>query len=223
MLVNNIASIAAVAVLAEPVLGGSRSWEAPLQHAVNLDRRRFEAIPIDEAGFAIPGSMAASNISSHHKRWFGVNPGQGRTPTYLWPDKTISYCYDSADTRKAVHEGLEAAMNMWSVQLQDGSSGLNKLVYKYLEVADPGTACTDNSQRDKILVISHTTDGGLQTTNARPPLDAARPDYKGPVMKLSSRTDVGQLNILANWAHELGHAWGLCKSAIPWPGRRPRD
>ncbi|KAH7035725.1 uncharacterized protein B0I36DRAFT_347460 [Microdochium trichocladiopsis] len=209
MMVHNIATIIALAALAEPVLGGSRAWEAPLRHDVHLDRRRFQAIPVDEAGYAIRDSMMASNVSSHHKRYFSVKPGSSEDSTRLWPDKTISYCYATQESREAIEEGLEAAFNMWAVQLEDGSSGLNRLAYKYKEVAEPGKACTENKQRDRILVISHNNLGIHSTTVARPPLNSDRPEYKGPSMRLSSVSNVGQLNRVANWAHEVGHAWGL--------------
>ncbi|WYZ42084.1 hypothetical protein EsH8_V_000979 [Colletotrichum jinshuiense] len=191
------------------VLGGSRAWEAPLSHQVQLDRRRFEAIPVDEAGYAVRRTANNGTASNNKKRWVGLRPGAGDKPSYLWPDKTISYCFDTTDSRDKLEEPLELAFNMWAAAFEDGTGGLNRLVYKYSMVAEPGTACTGNSQRDKILVVSHNDLGVHATSVGRPPLDARRPDFKGPEMKLSTRDDVGQLNIVANFAHEVGHAWGL--------------
>ncbi|KZL80227.1 hypothetical protein CI238_06531 [Colletotrichum incanum] len=201
--------VVVLAALTWPVLGGSRAWEAPLSHQVQLDRHRFDAIPVDEAGYAVPRIAENGTTGSNVKRWVSMRPGVGDKPSYLWPDKTINYCFDTTDSRDKLDEKLNSAFNMWAASFEDGSGGLNRLLYKYSMVAEPGTACTENSQRAKILVVSHNDLGVHSTTIGQRPLDAERPEYKGPTMKLSTRDDVGQLNILANFAHEVGHAWGL--------------
>ncbi|KAL8294393.1 hypothetical protein RB601_001775 [Gaeumannomyces tritici] len=206
MLVNIVFVLVAFAWL---VLGGSRAWEAPLRHQVQLDSHRFEVIPVDEAGYAIRRVATNSTTGNNRKRWLGLRAGSGMNPSYLWPDKTISYCYDSTSSRDKLKEPLEMAFTMWAAGFEDGTAGLNRLVYKYVEVAKPGTACTKNSQSDKILLISHNDRGMLSSHVGRPPLDDLSPEYKGPVMQLSMRDDIGQLNTVANIAHEVGHAWGL--------------
>ncbi|KAF7531584.1 hypothetical protein G7054_g8747 [Neopestalotiopsis clavispora] len=193
----------ALAAFTWPVLGGSRAWESPLRHELQLDRRRFEALPVDEAGYAIRNIASNNTIGKINKRWFGIRPGSGEWPSLLWPDKTISYCYDTTESRDKLEEPLELAFNMWYAGFEDGSSGLNSLAYKYEQVADPGT------KRDKILVVSYSAEGSLMTTPGRRPLNEDEPWYEGPVMILSTRDDIGQLNVVANIAHEVGHAWGL--------------
>ncbi|KXJ88346.1 hypothetical protein Micbo1qcDRAFT_214179 [Microdochium bolleyi] len=204
MLVNEVLVIA-IAALAGPAMAGSRAWEGPIRHEVHLDRRRFEPMPVDAAGYAIrPMTSNGTEVpASHRKRYLGIRPGQGRNPTYLWPDKTITFCYDSTNSRDKIQEGLNTAITMWV------AAGLSAQVYKYIQLPDIGSACTNNKNRDKILVVSHNDDGVHATSPGRRPLDARHPEFKGPSMKLSQREDVGQLNRVANWAHELGHAWGL--------------
>jgi hypothetical protein len=193
--------VVALAACSAPVLGGSRAWESRLSHQI-VNKRSVEAIPVDAAGYAIRTvDTNGTRQDSKKKRWFGVAPGQGGDPVYLWPDKTISYCFDSTESRAAIIEPLKLAIQAWA------AAGLSRYVYKYDEVADPGTACTGHSQRDRILVISHNTLSTLSTVVGRPPLNREdRPDYDGPTMQLSAVDTVGQLNIVANFAHEIGHA-----------------
>lgn len=205
MLAKDVAFLAVVAVLSSPVTAGSRAWEAPIQHEVQLDRRRFAPMPVDEAGYAIRASTSnATDVpESHRKRWLAIKPGAGSNPTYLWPDKTLTYCFDSESSRDKIQEGFNVAIKLWE------AAGLSGQVYKYVQLSDIGSACTNNPNRDKILVISHNTDGIHSTSPGRRPLDANYPEFKGPTMRLSQNVDVGQLNQNANWAHEIGHAWGL--------------
>ncbi|KAF3002843.1 hypothetical protein E8E14_007705 [Neopestalotiopsis sp. 37M] len=208
MLVHVVA--VALAAFTWPVLGGSRAWESPLRHELQLDRRRFEALPVDEAGYAIRNIASNNTIGKINKRWFGIRPGSGNWASYLWPDKTISYCFDTIESRDKLEEPLELAFKMWYAGFEDGSSGLNSVAYKYTQVTDPGTKCTRYSKRDKTLVISHDNDEGIMaTTTGVQPLNQKYPEYLGPTMILSTRDDLGQLNVVANIAHEVGHAWGL--------------
>ncbi|KAK1758815.1 hypothetical protein QBC47DRAFT_409646 [Echria macrotheca] len=187
------------------VLGGSRAWEGSISN--DLLRMRHEAqetpIAVDAAGYALRMTDNATHTGLK-KRYFSVNPGAGRNPTYLWPKTTISYCFDTQESKDKIYEYLELAIDSWR------AAGLSPYVYKYAEVANPGTACTQNKQRDAILVISHNDLGRHQTTVGMWPIDKdTRPDYVGPTMELSTRDDVAHLNIVANIAHEIGHAWGL--------------
>jgi hypothetical protein len=186
-----------IASLGTPALCGSRAWESGLTLRP-LDKPSLDPIPVDVAGYAIRAN--ASDGGGLRKRYFAVAPGQGTKPSRLWPDKTISYCYDSEASRAAIEEPLKAAIQVWH------AAGLHRDVYKWVKVADPGTACTNNAQRGKILVISHNNEGRLSTTLALPFLDGRDRDVSGPTMQLSAVDTVGQLNIVANFAHEIGHA-----------------
>jgi hypothetical protein len=185
--------VLAIVALGRPVRCGSRAWESRLSlqlpHEPSLD-----PIPVDAAGYAIRANASDGWL---RKRWLSIKPGQGNKPSRLWPDKTISYCYDSEESRRAIEEPLKAAIQVWH------AAGLHREVYKWVRVAEPGTACTNNAQRAKILVISHNNEGRLLTTLGMPFVDGRTP---GPSMQLSAVDTVGQLNIVANFAHEIGHA-----------------
>ncbi|KAK4096331.1 hypothetical protein N658DRAFT_480834 [Parathielavia hyrcaniae] len=204
MIITFSSLVVGIAALSTPVLCGSRAWEGRLSLRL-LEKRSLDPIPVDAAGYAIRTVATFNNASDRglSKRWLAVSPGQGMQPTRLWPDKTISYCFDSVESRDAIFDPLELAIQSWH------AAGLSRMVYNYLEVAEPGTACTNNPQRDKILVISHNRNGYLATSLAMPPIDAEDPNDRGPTMQLSVDATIGQLNIVANFAHEVGHAWGL--------------
>lgn len=73
------------------------------------------------------------------------------------------------------------------------------------EVSD--AECRDN--RAEVLLIKYNDQGKLSASTGIPPLDPKDKDYVGPIMNLSDREDVGMLDVVANYAHELGHVWGL--------------
>lgn len=190
--------------VAYTALGGSRAWEARLNHEVTLQEP--QDVPINAAGFAIVKNDTVENNSQLQKRlakrYVAVTPGVGMQPSRLWPDKTISFCFDTKESRDAIWDALELAIDSWV------SRGLSREVYKYREVVEPGRGCTGHKERSSILVISHNTDGILGTSVAMPALTPSKPKYKGPTMKLSNDNSVCQLNVVSNFAHELGHAWG---------------
>lgn len=192
-----------LAAFSTQVLGGSRAWESVLTHqALHTRHEAAIPIPVDAAGYAI---SSLGNDTRHdselEKRWLGIVAGQ--SSMYLWPDSTISYCFDSTASRDKIFKYLDRAIQSWI------TAGLSREVYKYKEVVKPGTACTGHAQRDAILVISHNELGLLQTTVGIWSLDPQKPDYVGPTMELSTRDDIHHLNVVANFAHEMGHAWGL--------------
>lgn len=182
--------------LSPTVLSGSRNWEVNLSHQHNHEQLD---IPVDNAGYAVTDNAT----HSIQKRYLAMRPQDGPGLRKLWPDKTISYCYESQATKDILNDELEQAIMLWQ-------PGLHRDVYKYHEVADPGEAtCVGNSQRDHILVIRYNSDGNLATSVGLPSLDGGNPTYKGPTMMLSDKTNVGLLSVVANYAHEIGHAWGL--------------
>ncbi|KAK4465899.1 hypothetical protein QBC42DRAFT_168049 [Cladorrhinum samala] len=191
-----------LAAFALPTMGGSRAWESGLKHEQTPTHGASESITVDAAGFAIPN--VADNGTEHlAKRYFAVKPGQGTTPTFLWPEKTLSFCFETQAGRDIMIRHLENAITAWV------AAGLTSEVYRYREVAEPGESCTSYHERWKTLVIRHNDDGLHVTTVGLWPLDSTKPDYRGPTMDISTRSDVAHLNVLANFAHELGHAWGL--------------
>ncbi|KAM0322466.1 hypothetical protein ACHAQA_009535 [Verticillium albo-atrum] len=186
-------------LLASIVHAGNQLWEGRLQlqapHPV-------EHLEIDAAGYAVTDN--ATLRETILKRWVAITPVEGKSAR--WPDNTISYCYESIQARDKLYRYIKAARDKWQ------AAGLNSLVYKYQQVAEPGRACTHNPQRDHILVISYNDEGKLSSSLGVPPLDNKTPEtkkYKGPFMMLSDAENVGMLDVAANVAHELGHVWGL--------------
>ncbi|KAK4452187.1 hypothetical protein QBC34DRAFT_41785 [Podospora aff. communis PSN243] len=190
--------LASLLAFSAPVLGGSRVWEAPLHHTVQL--APIEHVPVDAAGYAIVDNATEAALT---KRYLSINPGAGTSPIKLWPDKTISYCFDSLESKDKLGDYLLLAIASWN------SATLLDTEYKWKRVHEPGPSCTNSRQRDRILVISYNEDDILATTVGLPPLNANEPEYKGPSMRLSTADNVGQLSVTANVAHEIGHAWGL--------------
>ncbi|KAL8790426.1 MAG: hypothetical protein Q9213_000578 [Squamulea squamosa] len=141
-------------------------------------------------------NVADNETSTLEKRYFIIQP-QG---TYrVWPNAEIRYCFDSDQSKQRLLYNLQAAMARWY------AAGLPEARFKLTEVS----ASECKNKRSEVLLISYNTEGVLSTTPGLPPLDANDPEYKGPTMTLSDSTSIGMLEIIANYAHELGHAWGL--------------
>ncbi|KAI8940059.1 hypothetical protein NX059_003778 [Plenodomus lindquistii] len=167
------------------VLGGSRFWEAKAPNKRTNPSPDYLAIETLNA------------TSSLLKRAFSIEnlPSDAKAPR-IWPDKKIRYCFD--DTNNVLIKGLlNLAVEKWSQLSRHG--------FKYEEVSN--SVC--NSQRSSVLRIYYNNYGRLSTTLGIPPLDATDPTYVGPSMHLSDMAGIGQDDIAANVAHELGHAWGL--------------
>jgi hypothetical protein len=149
MAITNMAKLsfwAVLAALSSRVLCGNRAWESRLSHKLSLHERT--KVSVDAAGFA----MTDKDNSTHghlQRRYLSISPGVGRETSRLWPDKTISYCFDNTESRDTVWPYLKLAIDSWV------AAGLAREVYKYKEVLDPGPSCTGSSQRTSILVISH--------------------------------------------------------------------
>jgi len=131
------------------------------------------------------------------KRWLTIEPRPDGA--HVWPDTTIRYCFENDVTKQKLLYDLEAARDRWY------SNGLPEDRFKLTEVS--GTECQSN--RANVLLIKYNGQGILSTTPGLLPLDAHQPNYKGPTMHLSDSTSVGMLEVIANYAHELGHAWGM--------------
>jgi hypothetical protein len=199
---RGLSLLAVGTALAHVVLAGSRAWEAPLRHLVSAERHQVQ---VGAAGHAIVDNATEAHLV---KRYLSIQPSAGTSGLKIWPNSVISFCYETQDARDKLDEKLELAIETWRSD-GEGGPGLHRDVYKYIEVFDPGSACVNNNQRDRVLVISYNADGRLSTTVGMPSLDANDPEYKGPTMALSDAPGIGMLDTVANYAHEIGHAWGL--------------
>ena len=130
------------------------------------------------------------------KRYFIFEPKD----TYrVWPNSEIRYCFENEATKEKLIYTLQYALSRWF------ENGLPAEHFKMTEVSD--AECRDN--RAEVLLIKYNDQGKLSTHVGIPPLNPKEKDYVGPIMNLSDREDVGMLDVVANYAHELGHAWGL--------------
>lgn len=121
------------------------------------------------------------------------------TGARVWPDATIKYCFENDVAKQRLLYDLEAARDLWY------ASGLPEEKFKLVEVSQ--AECQSN--RANVLLISYNSQGTLATTPGLQPLDATNPNSRGPTMRLSDSTSVGMLEVIPNYAHEMGHAWGL--------------
>ncbi|KAF4334529.1 zinc-dependent metalloprotease [Fusarium beomiforme] len=114
---------------------------------------------------------------------------------YRWPEKTITYAFNNAQAEEKMEEYLEKAMNdHWNRLKVDGFK------YKKLDLSK------FRARRSECMIIYYNDEGNLATSVG---LRAIEQGYEGPYMHLSDRKDVGNLDVAANVAHELGHVWGL--------------
>ncbi|KAF7672441.1 hypothetical protein GT037_009472 [Alternaria burnsii] len=177
---------------AEGVLGGSRFWEA------KAPNQRTNSTP-DYLGFETYNST-----SSLMKRAFSMEsrPNDKLAPR-LWPNKKIRYHFEDPENLRL--KGIwERAIELWAPLKAHG--------FSYEEVPSKDEW---QSNRDTVLLIKYNTDGKLSSTLGIPPINEAANDGKptdadlGPVTNLSDNEGIGQDDIHANIAHELGHVWGL--------------
>ena len=177
---------AAIGVLASPVHAGSRLWEA--------------GSPL--AGRSSNGTMVMEMDIA--RRAISFQPTGGESGHYTWPDKKIKYCYADATAKQKLRGPLEESM-------QTTWGALRDLGFSYEEV----DLAKCDKDRINHLKIHYNDQGKLATSIGKHPVDdkwnRENPDNQvlGPSMHLSTVEGIGMLDIVANVAHELGHAWGL--------------
>lgn len=151
------------------------------------------------AGSAIwqPALVPRSRHHSLNRRYFYARkaaPGFGVAQP--WPNRVIRYCFNpNAATQAAkvmLKKNLKDARKIWI------SKGLNSNFR--IEEAH-GDACTLN--REDVLMISYTGNGPNSGMGSSVGL------LGQSSMSLTDRVDMGMLDVVSNFAHELGHAWGL--------------
>lgn len=130
--------------------------------------------------------------------------------TRRWPEKTITYAFSNKEAEQKLGRILEDAKKLWN-QLK-----VNGFDYKEVDLRK----C--RAGRSECMLIHYNNDGKLRTTVGLQALDT---NFEGPYMHLSDRLDVGNLDVVVNVAHELGHAWGLWHEhqARIWWGHSEND
>lgn len=149
-----------------------------------------------------PALVPRNDTSRLGKRYYYATQASGVRDRLPWPDRKIRYCFKADDADTQSHKAdfkkyLRDAHKLWIAQ------GLNA-DFKIEEVSD--TACTED--RNNVLEIRYSSQS-IATYVGFPGATAALTANTGPVMVLTDRTDVGLLDVVSNFAHELGHAWGL--------------
>lgn len=140
------------------------------------------------------------NPAGAAKRWVSIEPPKGRDAR--WPGGTIKYCWADSESEKVLSADLSAARDAWY------RAGLDESLFKWER--QNSLTCLGNINRRNWLKIRYNDKGVLSTTNGRQPVnDKEDADYKGPTMHLSDSLKVGFLERVPNYAHEIGHAWGL--------------
>lgn len=184
--------LVAASLAAEGVLAGHGMFEP------KLDFQRHVSLGLSDSPLNLHTLLAENATASSgklSKRWLGIKTGSGSADTQLWPNKKIRYCYESAATRDILDNDLKEAMQRWY------DSGLSA-DFKTEMVSD--AVCKDD--RVNVLYISYSTKSSMSTTPGKPPASYA---LEGPQMTLTDDETMGMLDKVANYAHELGHAWGL--------------
>ncbi|KFY47844.1 hypothetical protein V495_01789 [Pseudogymnoascus sp. VKM F-4514 (FW-929)] len=173
-------SFATLVFLVGYVLAGSRHWQP--QALANVQKRSFSN-PLD-------------------RRYYYINVAEKSTGRLTWPGKTVRYCYENEDTKSRLHSQLMEAHERWV------TAGLSS---KFKLVPAKPEECQEKPY--DVLHIKYSGEtGGISTFVGFPgPDNSIRDgeDGKVPSMVLSDTTTKGMLDPVSNYAHELGHAWGL--------------
>jgi hypothetical protein len=177
---------------AQDVLGGSRLWEA------NAPNKRTNPSP----NYPALGTLNTTSALARRAMSISDKSNDNSLPR-IWSNKKMRYCFEDK-TPGAVIRGLfEQAIEGWAALKEKG--------FTYEAVSDD--VC--ESQQSSVLRIHYNSQGRLASTLGIPPIDeeanAKDPDTAiyGPYMHLSDMEGIGQDDVNANVAHELGHAWGL--------------
>ncbi|KAL8956767.1 MAG: hypothetical protein Q9193_005797, partial [Seirophora villosa] len=140
--------------------------------------------------------VAADNATALlEKRYFSIQP---RGAYRVWPNAEIKYCFENDAARRLLYI-IQEGMSRWY------AAGLPENRFKLTQVS----ASECRNRRSEVLLIQANNQGRLSTTPGLQPVDGTNPEYRGPTMQLSDSDSVGMLDVTANFAHELGHAWGL--------------
>ncbi|GAB0138218.1 hypothetical protein EsDP_00006457 [Epichloe bromicola] len=140
------------------------------------------------------------NAADAAKRWVSTEPLKGEDAR--WPSGTIKYCWADSESEKILSADLTAGRDAWY------RAGLDERSFKWEK--QNALTCRGNINRRNWLKIKYNDKGVLSTTIGLQPVNEKEDaDYKGPTMHLSDSLKVGFLERVSNYAHEIGHAWGL--------------
>ncbi|EMD86345.1 hypothetical protein COCC4DRAFT_71263 [Bipolaris maydis ATCC 48331] len=185
---------------ARPVLAGSRAWESSIVYTPPSYTELHGDLFVPEKENATIGTGSRRSTNTIKKRYVTINPGTANSDDRLWPNGKITYCFESKATKELFFEDLLEARKLWE------NSGLGS-GFDWEEKDE--SYCNNNANRPNFLLI--TKSDGLSCTVGIPPLNkmSGDPENRGPLMRLTADLDIGKQNLVANFAHQMGHAWGL--------------
>lgn len=155
------------------------------------------------AGSSIWQPALSPRHQALNRRYYYVNKDTSVTDRVPWENRLIRYCFSPDPETQAVKSQLKKylkdARKIWISKGLDSS-------FRIEEVNDK--VCQDD--RNSVLMIMYTgATGGMATYVGFPEKHVPMLPTQGPAMRLTDRIDMGLLDVVSNFAHELGHAWGL--------------
>ncbi|OAA80521.1 Metallopeptidase, catalytic domain protein [Akanthomyces lecanii RCEF 1005] len=198
------------------VLAGSRAWEASI--AVNRANASHALFSRDST---LSNSYGNGSVSSGHtgyigKRWIGnPNSPSHDFPYKLWENGNIDVCFEdkshthkgtSKTTEAILKDDLTAARELWRNVGLDNKD--NHFAFEFRD-----RAWCDSHRRNDYLEIAYAGEGVRKMATSPGQViktsDTPTDGEAGSTSILSDLTTMGMKNVVSNYAHEMGHAWGL--------------
>ncbi|KAH6624062.1 hypothetical protein B0J18DRAFT_381969 [Chaetomium sp. MPI-SDFR-AT-0129] len=159
------------------------------------------------AGFALasgrswqPAKPATAAVG---KRSYVINTDRTEGDRMPWPNRKIRYCYENDEAQDALETILRAGLDIWR------NVGLGS---EFTMVQIDRDECREK-RWDTLMIYWSGDNGGMATFAGLPREDSPYRDTKNPEararMILTTSTSMGMLDQQKNFAHEIGHAWGL--------------
>ncbi|KAK4154118.1 hypothetical protein C8A00DRAFT_14756 [Chaetomidium leptoderma] len=200
------------------VYAGNRAWEPPIHYAKAAIAAR-DLSGVNNIYFN--GTNVSSDYHAHQKRFFGISsPATTGSYPHLWPSGNIDACFEdrthqhdgaTKHTRDILYDNLITARQLWRQNGLDDGDGH----FRFNILPEDDAGC-ERSQRSTHLLIMYagenvrkmSTSVGVDQPRGSPENNGPDSDL-GPTMILTDILDIGMGNVVANYAHEMGHAWGL--------------
>ncbi|KAK4041139.1 hypothetical protein C8A01DRAFT_45674 [Parachaetomium inaequale] len=162
---------------------------------------------VAETGHVLAGSrLWQPNTSTTHldRRYFVINTDRSEGDRMIWPNRQIRYCFVNDEADDALDELINAAHDVW-LRMGLGSE---------FTIAKVGRdECTGDHRFDTLMFYWTGDNGRMATFEGLPATGSLIRNSENPNVRprseLTTSTRMGMLDQQLNFAHELGHAWGL--------------
>ena len=210
--------LVAILLAATGVEAGSRLWQPPITHAKAAVAAGIAVRDLSGVNnIYFNGTNVSSTQHGHQKRYFGLSTPSGSSDyPRLWPNGNIDACFDTAththkgvngvSTRDILYDNLIAARELWRQAGLDDKGG--NFQFNILPDNDPG--CARALRSTHLLIIYAGENVRKMTSTVGVILPLGEPGgtgdslYLGPSMTLTDILDIGMMNVVANYAHEMG-------------------